>query len=580
MLYFNKFVYFMVRLIGMNIRLLKNILKLLKYIFKLFKSTFLKKNYSLNSGERQTATFLAGIRKDHINRYSFAVSAIKNYCGTSHMLRGLDIFCGNGYGSKYIADNINVNLTSIDGSKEAIKCAKEYYYHENIKFMSKLFPFKLEKNFYDFVVSLESIEHIKNDVLFFKTLHKSLKNDGLLVISTPNNEKYNLQINPIVFHFRHYINADFINLAKNIGFDLIAMYGQDIYKCDEKGVKKGLLQESEMDLKKDYNGQFSIFVFKKKQTIKKSFKIKNKKRKTLFNNPYSIIIDTTILCNSNCSFCWRSHKPAYLKEIKKKYSNNHTMDFYTFKKIVDDIVQYDGVEKIALCGPMGEPLLNPNIADFYEYARNKNYFKKLVVNTNGFFLDRHNISKLMNNMTEISISIDSIDPLTYEKIHGNREFLSKVIENVKKLIEYKREHGALAKVTVRFTENEYNTGQFEEFKKFFFELGVNEINYTQLHGFAGVYKERKNDNNIKMCNQKLKSINFNFKGDMTTCCVNWHLEPTFGNIHEQSIKEMWNNKKMQNWLKNDLTTEPCKDCSGVGLHVQYTTRFVNYNSFS
>ena len=59
---------------------------------------------------------------------------------------------------------------------------------------------------------------------------------------------------------------------------------------------------------------------------------------------------------------------------------------------------------------------------------------------------------------------------------------------------------------------------------------------------------------------------------MTTCCVNWQIEPTFGNIKNKTIKQMWNNKKMQNWLKYQLINEPCKDCSGIGLEAQKSRR--------
>jgi len=289
---------------------------------------------------------------------------------------------------------------------------------------------------------------------------------------------------------------------------------------------------------------------------------------SLYGKPRSLIIDTTILCNNCCSFCWRKTQPDYLKKINWEYSDIHTMDFEIYKKIIDDAIQYNSIKWFSLCGPMGEPLLNENIEQFFEYANAKQHFQTIVINTNGLAIGKRDIDKLLNNITEFSVSVDSINPDTYGKIHGSDKYLPVVIENIKKLIDYKKKHGALAEIVVRFTENELNKGEFPEFERYFSDIGIDRINYTKIHGFAGVHKDMRNSETASRCIQILNVINFNFKGDMTTCCVNWQLEPTFGNIRSQTIKEMWHGHLMKRWLENLLSTEPCKDCSGLGEHVQ------------
>lgn len=345
---------------------------------------------------------------------------------------------------------------------------------------------------------------------------------------------------------------------------------KEIYSRIDKNVRslqKEISQKADKFIYKEKIGQKRIVHIGK---IKFSYHKVSKNE--LFNRPHSLIVDTTILCNNSCSFCWRSNKKDYLKNIQDKYSKNNTMDFNIYKKIIDDVVQYDSVRWFSLCGPMGDPMLNPMIADFYEYANNKNHFKTIAVNTNGLAINKHDIAKLLNNITEFSISVDSINPETYGKIHGSSSFLPQVIENIKSLVEYKKYNKCLATIVVRFTENDINIGEFPEFEKFFFDLGVDEINYTKIHGFAGLHKKLANKSTAKNCQQILGAINFNFKGDMTTCCVNWQLEPTFGNIQNNSIKEMWNNSKMKKWIKNTLNEEPCKDCSGIGHAVQHSLR--------
>ena len=222
------------------------------------------KNYGLNSGERQTGKNLKQIRKDHINRYKMVINTIKDFFNKDAELKIADIFCGNGYGSYLICSELNnAKCLSIDGCKPAIKLAQKYYANKNINYLHKLFPFTLRENHYDVVVSLESIEHILNDDLFFKLLVSILKKDGILFISTPNTNKYIREVNNDGWHIRHYSNEAIRALAKYYGLDLIKYYGQDCYIFDENGIIKDLLPEEKMNLKLNSEGQFQIFVLKK-----------------------------------------------------------------------------------------------------------------------------------------------------------------------------------------------------------------------------------------------------------------------------------------------------------------------------
>lgn len=297
----------------------------------------------------------------------------------------------------------------------------------------------------------------------------------------------------------------------------------------------------------------------------------NQLKHPLRHDPFGLIIDTTILCNNNCSFCWRSNKSEYLKEINAKYKNCHTMDFEVYKKIIDESVKYKTLKWLSLSGPMGEPMLNNKFEEFIEYAFNKKHFERISINTNGLAIDKRDIARLLNSIHEFSISVDSINIDTYEKIHGNRN-LPKVIDNIKKLVEYKKNNKVIADIYVRFTENEYNRGEFVEFRKFFEVLGIDYINYTQEHSFAGVNRELINEDHMRNhCIMPYNVVNFNFLGEMTTCCINWELNPIFGNIKNKTLKDMWNSIEKHQW--NDIRrfdTVPCVNCGGLGYESQHS----------
>lgn len=222
-----------------------------------------QRDFSLNSGERQTAQTLQGIRKDHLLRYRLAADFLENKFNQNKTL-GADIFCGNGYGSYMVASKLkNTKILSIDASKEAIEFADKYYNIENrIKFVNKFFPFELNKNIYDYVISFESIEHIQDDVKFIETITRAIKNNGYWLLSTPNEEVMSLKKNDNKFHFRHYTNEMMNDIFKKYNLEVMEQYGEDTYSINEEGFVTGILSEDKMNLIKNYKGQFMVYILK------------------------------------------------------------------------------------------------------------------------------------------------------------------------------------------------------------------------------------------------------------------------------------------------------------------------------
>jgi 2-polyprenyl-3-methyl-5-hydroxy-6-metoxy-1,4-benzoquinol methylase len=220
------------------------------------------KDFSLDSGERQTGTNIHDIRADHLLRYEFAVEIVKqNECYTNQCL---DIFCGNGYGTFLMSEKlIDKKFYGIDGSEEAITSAKRHYSLTNSKFSNKIFPFDLDTEQYDFVTCFESIEHVKEDIDLLQTITNSMRNDGILIISVPNENLNSITKNPHPFHFRHYTHSQMLDLLKQ-SFELINWYGQNTYIFDKDGTNTfQLISDSDMRLVEKVEGQVNIYIAKK-----------------------------------------------------------------------------------------------------------------------------------------------------------------------------------------------------------------------------------------------------------------------------------------------------------------------------
>jgi SAM-dependent methyltransferase len=222
------------------------------------------KDFSLHSGERQTGRSLPDIRRDHIVRYDLAVHLIRERTQRK-CCSCLDVFCGNGYGTFMLSQSFpDICVIGVDGSKEAIDMANECYSRPNNMFSWKLFPFSIPEMSHDLIMCFESLEHVEDDRLLLDLILRSLKKDGIALISVPNQDEHPLEKNPHQFHFRHYSHSDFINMVP-VQFYIDTWYGQNTYEFTPDGVNTfRLLPEAEMCLREQIAGQVNVYVIRRR----------------------------------------------------------------------------------------------------------------------------------------------------------------------------------------------------------------------------------------------------------------------------------------------------------------------------
>lgn len=284
--------------------------------------------------------------------------------------------------------------------------------------------------------------------------------------------------------------------------------------------------------------------------------------KILKYSPFGVIIDQTTLCDQRCSFCHRSYKD---KNVDLTGAPS-VLDFEIYKEIIDQSVECESLRWLSLCGPMGDPLMVSDLADRLEYAKNKNYFTTILINCNGQALDQHDMERLLRNSTSLQFSVDSIRNETYEKIHCGGD-LQKVLANIEKLYNLKQQlTGELASINIRFTENENNFGEWREYQEYFKGRADNSFR-VKVHSFMGRLPDYSLNMGATLCNNPWEVVNFNYRGEMTNCCINWKLEPTFGSIVGNSLKELWESGEFEEWRAKRLSGT-CSDCGGLGSFQQ------------
>lgn len=178
---------------------------------------------SMSRSERQIAPDIQNIRRDHLNRYQFAVEMLLPEAPKSI----LDLACGIGYGSRLLAESLPGNVTAVDIDAEAIAYAKQYYAHPNVNYIcADARELQLSPESLDAVVSFETVEHVNFDTILFAKFYDLLRPGGVLIFSTPNQDVMPFDKSRFPFHLKHYHVSELQALMQQIGFTIRSLYNQ------------------------------------------------------------------------------------------------------------------------------------------------------------------------------------------------------------------------------------------------------------------------------------------------------------------------------------------------------------------
>lgn len=184
----------------------------------------------LHTAERVSA-------QDASDNYVFQRSILA-YHKASEIVSGrvLEIGTGMGYGVRIVAPHTEEFIT-IDKSEAYAEPLPE-----NARFLQMAAPpIRFEDESFDYVISFQVIEHIKQDKEFVKEVWRVLKKGGRFIVSTPN-APMSLTRNP--WHVREYTGEELQALLGR-EFSQVEMYGvngnekiMEYYEKNRKGVEK------------------------------------------------------------------------------------------------------------------------------------------------------------------------------------------------------------------------------------------------------------------------------------------------------------------------------------------------------
>jgi radical SAM protein with 4Fe4S-binding SPASM domain len=283
--------------------------------------------------------------------------------------------------------------------------------------------------------------------------------------------------------------------------------------------------------------------------------------------PQIIQIQTQYGCNARCVFC----------PMGREQNQIHgRMDDATFQRIVDEAI--DSGVKVLSPYLQNDPLVDRRMHERIAYVRERRgsrLLPKTKLVTNGALLtEDRSVNLIKAGLEYIVFSVHGIDAAIYNDLMQGPKFET-TIRNVEQFVQVKSElRSRTPNVEVWAVRTKEIEAQLPEVRAFWRARGIR-FKARALDNRA--HPEITDNTDLGMDDDEWKyathcAIPFwrawvLWNGDMVLCCVDWERKHVFGNIHEQSIREIWNSEGYRAYRermrRNDFAGTLCEHCKGI-----------------
>ena len=305
-------------------------------------------------------------------------------------------------------------------------------------------------------------------------------------------------------------------------------------------------------------------------------------RKLMENTFINFGVETTNLCNANCSFC------GYRFMQRPKVD----MPMEVYEKAVREYAA-NGGGNLNFTPTVGDPLVDKQLIQRIELARAHPEIQEIFLYTNAILLERFGYETfLRSGLSRLAISTFIGSREGYERYYGNDKY-GKVVENIIEIARMNREIGSPVRITLHLrVEGDRATWEETETYQTIAELiGVNNIDYLDVYDAWGGRIKKEDvpegtalDEPIALsektkspCFEMYRRLHVLADGNVGACvCVDLESEIKVGNVKDETLDEIWRDKRLReyrsNWVEGNLP-EVCKSCT----RYQAVDQFIDEN---
>jgi MoaA/NifB/PqqE/SkfB family radical SAM enzyme len=288
------------------------------------------------------------------------------------------------------------------------------------------------------------------------------------------------------------------------------------------------------------------------------------------STPFVLFVDPSSACNFRCKFCPTGDRTL----IKKTGRWQGIMEFDLYKKIIQDLKEFDCPLKVLRLYKEGEPLLNPHLPDMIRYAKQNGIADYIDTTTNGSLLSNDLSLRLVDaGLDRINISVDGISDEQFLEFTRTKVNFKHYVENIRFLYNNRQNCEICVKIAGDFLSDKEKQCFFDVFGDISDRIFIEniapcwpEFDVEQRTGAkmsTGIY-----DNPLSVvntCPYIFYSISVNSDGSVSLCFLDWARKLIIGDVRRQSLRDIWFGSdlyyyQMMNLKGNRLKIPVCNTC--------------------
>jgi radical SAM protein with 4Fe4S-binding SPASM domain len=261
--------------------------------------------------------------------------------------------------------------------------------------------------------------------------------------------------------------------------------------------------------------------------------------------PRLIDIEISAICNLKCRMC-----PTGLGTLKRKRG---IMSDETFVKVIQESRRYGSAIRFVR---WGEPLTHPSFTDYCKAVKDAGLL--LHFNTNGVLFDYDLMTEVLQmNVDSVKFSFQGATPNEYKRWRGFDGFdsLYTIIE-----VLYAR-RGVFPTPYIRVGTTVTDADTAENIERFKDKFGAVADKVTVKKTRAGT-----ETTSYPNCPEVWDKMSINWDGSVSACCSDSDNKMIIGDIHTQSMSNIWNYNARLNEIRDLLANrkhdeiEVCSRC--------------------
>ncbi|MCC0627635.1 MULTISPECIES: radical SAM/SPASM domain-containing protein [unclassified Clostridioides] len=289
--------------------------------------------------------------------------------------------------------------------------------------------------------------------------------------------------------------------------------------------------------------------------------------------PFTLIISPSTVCNFKCIYCAHSLSNG---ELEKKGFKASIMKWDTFIEIINQAKEFKRKFKVVSFIGTGEPTCNKRLPDMIKYVKESGIAERVEIITNGALLDEKLILSIINSgLDKIRISIQGLSEEMYKKTCNTRINFNDFVKNMKFLYDNKKDCEICIKIADLALDKYEEKNFYNIFGDICDKIFVENIrpvfdgvNYSMiLRDTEDINAYGEKHDKITVCSQGFFTFVVWPNGDVYPCC-SLENPSDLGNIHKNTLLEIWNGEKRRNFLLMQLNgnrffNNVCKKCGAI-----------------